>query len=386
MRKSLVALAAAGAVLACVAGAGAGRSAVPLQVAVLVPPDGYFAAHNELIAEGAQIAADESGTSGPIGRVKISLVKRPLAPDASPSAVMQSLLNGGIHVVMLPCDVDATPALAKAGSRAGMLMLLPCDPDPRLPASTPLVWPTGMAGNEQAAVLVGNARALNVTKGYILSTPGTAYTATMARYFQAAAKLAGVKILGASTVDPNGKNVSAVAAAILKQKPAAIFAAIFSPYGEKIIAGLRKHGVESQPIYTPDGMDADEQLKQYGTSLGWVDVGSFGFPRPTSKPFFADYKAAYGHDPEGSFPSLGYETIHVLDTAVSRAGSSDVKAIDDAFANGFSVTGVALEDIQYLGKGNRIPQTYSAYAGIVRGQHVAMSSSIASEGVLVPAP
>jgi ABC-type branched-subunit amino acid transport system substrate-binding protein len=389
MRLLLAGLAAAGTVLAStfVSGAGAGAAATPLRVALLQPSGGFFAQQNALIASGAQIAADESGAANsPVGSVKISLVPTPLATDAAPKQVVASLHEKGINVAVLPCDVDSTAALARAGSDAGMLMLLPCDPDPKLPASTPMVWPTGMAGNEQVAQIVNYAQSLNGTTAFILSANGPAYISTMNGYFRAAAKLDGVKIVGEGTVGLNGKNLAEVAAAIKKAKPRVIYTALFAPYGQSIVAGLRSHGIVIPPFYATDGLDGDLQLGRYGAKLDNLNVASYGFPRPTSAEFFRDYASAYGHIPSGSFPGLGYETIHILDTAAGLAGSADAKAIDAAFSKGFKVTGVALEDVQYLGKGNRVPRTNSGLARIVRGSHVALFSSDATETARVPAP
>jgi ABC-type branched-subunit amino acid transport system substrate-binding protein len=392
MGRSLAALAAfaallTGSIASAGAAGGAGTPTGGLQVAILVPGGGDFAQQNALIANGAQVAADESGSAkSPIGTQKLTLVQVPLRGDANPAQVMGALVKRGIKVVVLPCDVDSVPALAKAGSQADELMLLPCDPDRNVASSTPRVWPTGMAGNEEVAQMVNYAESLNGTTGYILSAKGSGYIATMDRYFREAAKLDGVKILGESTVAMNGKNTAAVASAIKKVNPRVIFTALFSPYAEPILAGLRSHGVVIPPVFVTDGMDADENLDRYGNVLQNVNVASFGFPRPTSEQFLRDYQSAFGHQPSGSFPGLGYETLQILDTAVAKAGSTDTTAINDAFSKGFTVTGVALGDVQYLGHGQQIPRTNSALARIVRGEHYALFSSDATQSTRVPAP
>jgi ABC-type branched-subunit amino acid transport system substrate-binding protein len=384
IRIALAAAAAAGLALAAVAGSDAGGR--PLRVAILVPKGGPFAPHNVLIANGAQIAADESGNaSGPVGNTKIVLEQVPLAVDASPVEVMNDLVSHGTDVVVLPCNVDSVPSLARAGARAGLLMLLPCDPDPKAIESIPRVWPTAMAGNAEAAQIVNYAHTENAINGYILSSRGSDYVASLDRYFLAAAKLSGVKILGRSDVALSGKNVATVAAAIKKAKPRAIFTALYSPYAESIIAGLRRHGVLNT-VYGTDGMDADGHYSSYGGLLDDVNIGSFGYPRPASSRFVDDYRAAFGHDPAGSFPGLGYEAIRILEAAVAHAGSTRPAALDAAFAKGFSVTGVALADVTYPGKGARIPFTDAGLARIVRGRHVALFASNPADVIRIPAP
>jgi branched-chain amino acid transport system substrate-binding protein len=371
-------------VLAAVAGSEAGGA--PLRVAVLVPRSGPFAPHNLLIANGAEIAADESGTaSGPVGKVKIALERVPLSADPNPVEVVNDLVSHGIDIVVLPCNVDSVPSLARAGARAGLLMLLPCNPDPKATESIPGVWPTAMAGNAEAAQIVNYAHSENAINAYVLATRGSGYVAALDRYFGKAARLDGVKILGRSDVALGGENVASVAAAIKKAKPRAIFTALYSPRAERIIAALRRHGVLNT-VYGTDAMDADGHYASYGGLLDDVNIGSFGYPRPASSRFFADYRAAFGHQPSGSFPGLGYEAIRILEAAVARAGSTEPRALDAAFAKGFSITGVALADVTYPGRGARLPLTDAGLARIVRGRHVALFASNPVGTIDVPKP
>jgi ABC-type branched-subunit amino acid transport system substrate-binding protein len=364
--------------------AGSETRATPLRVAILVPKTGLFAAHNVLVASGAQIAADESGSAAsPVGKVKVTLAQIQLATDASPIQVMNDLVSRGTQVVVLPCNVDSVPSLAKAGARAGLLMLLPCDPDPRAMQAIPMVWPTAMTGNAEAGQIVNYAHFENAPSAYILSAKGSSYISCLERYMVASAKLDHVQILGRATAALNGSNLGAIAATIKNSRARAIFTAIPSPYAEPLIAGLRRRGLLIQ-VFGTDGMDADGHYDKYGSLLDDVNIGSFGYPRPTSDAFYNDYRSAFGHDPDGSFPGLGYETIRILESAISQAGSTTPRAIDQAFAKGFAVTGVALEDVTYPGKGSRAPVANAAMARIVRGQHVALFSNTPLGSV--PAP
>jgi ABC-type branched-subunit amino acid transport system substrate-binding protein len=386
MKHSLAALVAVGVLLACIGGADAGRASTQLQVAILVPSTGDFAPQNTLMANGAKIAAEESGTTNPVGPLKIALRTAPLAPGADPTSVMKGLAESGDHVVVLPCDVDAVPALAKAGAKAGMLMLLPCDPDPNIVSSASMVWPTGMAGNQEVAQLVNYAHAANAKTAFIVTAKGPQYLATMTRYFAEAAKLDGVRIVGVGTAALDGSNVATLAHKIKMLNPDAIFTTVFSPYGSPIVAGLRKHGVNVPPIFATDGMDGDLGLSSFGSDLNGLNVGSFGFPQSQNIEFLSNYAAVYRHKPDGSFPGLGYETLRILEAAAAHAGSTSPAALDAAFSKGFTLPGLALGVVTYPGKGGHIPLTLSGMARIVNGQHVAMFASDATQGTLIPAP
>ena len=357
-----------------------------MRVAILMPGSGYFQVQNQLLERGAQIAADEINAKGGIGgSVKIKLVAKTLAADANPRTVMSSLRAGSTKVVVLPCDVDSTASLAKAGSSLGLLMLLPCDPNPKLGTAYPTLWPVGMPGNQQIAQLVGFAGRNNTPTAYIVTAKGPAYLSELVKYYREAAKSLNIKIVGQSVVPLTGAKTAALARQLKRTHAIAVFTPIFSPFLQPIVAGLRANGFYL-PVYASDGMDADLKLDRYGKQLEGLIIGSFGFPGPAAKPFLKAYKQAYKKPVEGSFPSLGFETIQVLETAALKARSSDPKEIDKAFESGFTVPVMALEDIVYPGKGVHQPVTSAGVARIIRSQHVALLASDPHGSIPVPPP
>jgi branched-chain amino acid transport system substrate-binding protein len=298
---------------------------------------------------------------------------------------VSALASRGIRVVVLPCDLDSTPALAAAGARRKLLMLAPCNPDPKALERVPMTWPTAMAGNAEVAQLVGYASQENATTAFVLGVNGSAYSAALDRYFRSAAKLDHVRIVGSALVAPSPSGVASLAAEIKRSNARAIFTSVYSPSVEPLIAELRAHGVEAA-IYATDGMDADLRLARYAAALSGVNYASFGFPRPASARFVKDYRGTFGRAPEGSFPALGYETIRILETAATHAGSTDPARIDEAFARGFTVTGVALADVTFPGHGARLPLTDAAVARAVRGASYPLFASDPQGTVPVPAP
>jgi ABC-type branched-subunit amino acid transport system substrate-binding protein len=357
-----------------------------VKVAILVPTTGDFAPHNTLVANGAQIAADESGDAkGPVGATRITLQRTNLAPDANPAQVMSSLAADHVTAVILPCNVDSVPSLARAGSQAGLLMLLPCDPDPKAVLSIPLVWPTAMGGNAEVAQLVTYARVQNARHPYLITTSGSAYVDELSNYFRASTKLNGLTMAGESSVPLNGGDIAGLAASIKKAKPDAIFTALFSPYVERVVAGLHAHGIIA-PIYVTDGMDADQHLDHWGAKLNNSNYATFGFSRPGGGQFGADYTTAFHKVPSGSFPGLGYEAIRVLEAAMTGAGTTSATGINAQFEKGFTVTGAALGDVRYGGKNQRLPFTDAGVARIVGGAVVPLFSSDPSISVRIPAP
>jgi len=264
----------------------------------------------------------------------------------------------GTEVAILPCNVDLAPSLAKAAAARHLLILSPCNPDPAATRRIPMDWPIAMSGNQEAAQLVDWALGERMVPAYLLvGEPKTSYVSALTRYFRAALTENHIPLVGEATVKLDGSNVSAVAKDIRRAKPLVIFTAVFSPYVEKIASGLRHRGVRA-PVLVGDGMDAQLELQKYTwRDLSEVLFASYGFARPASKAFFDEYRARFRRRPVGAFPGLGLETIRVLEAAVLRAGSTEPRAINDAFAQGFKLTGVGLSDRVYPGSGVREPTT-----------------------------
>ena len=249
-----------------------------------------------------------------------------------------------------------------------------------------MVWPIGMAGNVEVGQIVDYAWRENATLVYLLTAPGPGYVTQLTKYFTEAAALDHVTIVGQSTVPLTGVDLNALAAAIRKAQPRAVFTPIFSPYVEPILAGLRERGIVI-PFYATDGADAGLKPASFGTALdNDMIFTSFGFPRPSSRQFFIDYRATFQKSASGGFPLLGFETIGVLDSAVLAANAITPDAINAAFAKGFTHTGVALADITYPGRGVRLPVTAAGVTRIIGGVSTPMFASYPVGVVPIPSP
>ena len=302
IRAALAAAALSGIAAALVAGTQPARAGSALHVAVLVPASGDFAVHNQQLFQGAEIATDEINGAGGIAGSTVALQEHPFAPNASPASIVAKARAAGATTVVLPCDVNAEASIAAAGSKAGLVMLEPCDPDPAL--TYPTLWPVGMGGNEEVARLAGWAEVEGAKSAYILTASGSSYVSQMTTYFKETVPLDHMKLLGESTVPLKGPLPPSLIATLKRLNPLAIFTAIYPPYLQPLIAKIRAAGLITN-IYTTDGMDADQELQQYGADLYNVFIGTFGFVGvgTATQNFLTDYHTKFGVAPPGSFPA-----------------------------------------------------------------------------------
>jgi branched-chain amino acid transport system substrate-binding protein len=351
--------------------AGLGRELAKgtIHVTALEPSRGYFVEHNNLLTNGIVVAVDEMNAHGGIGgKVRIDLTRARFSPTARAGDVIRET-TAGAQVVILPCNVDLAAGLAKAAAEKHLLILSPCNPDPKQSQQVPMDWPIAMGGNQEAAGLVDWAAQQGWRTAYILTTdPTFDYVTSLTHYLRAAMKLSRIQVVGQGTMKLDGRNFNAVIDDIEHSHAESIFTASFSPYIERFVAAMRDRNIHLYTFAT-DGMDADIAFSHYTEKqVANVLFASFGFARPDSKQFFDDYLTRYGKKPVGSFAALGLETVRVLSAAVLKASSTQPQAISDAFAHGFTLEGVGLSARTYQGHGVREPVTDVGLARIDPGE------------------
>jgi ABC-type branched-subunit amino acid transport system substrate-binding protein len=376
------------AVWATAAAARSGRQAVgqSLRVAIVIPKSGEFSIHNRLLANGTAVAIDEINAQGAsMGKAPVHLKLKIVSvnPTASPKSIVRGLVRASTRVVILPCNVQLQESLAEAAAKAGLLTLSPCNPDPTVGKSLSRFWQTGPTGPAEVGQLVFYAKFLykqRAKTAFLLGAAHSWYSRQTLPELRAFAKRNKVKIVGQASVPVGSPDVAGLANRIRKANPGIVFASIPSPNIESIVAGLRRQQVKSA-FFVTDGMDAAINFFRYrdgpvSSSIEEVIFATPGLPRPSSARFFSDYAEAYGKRPIGNFPGLGFQTAHVLETAAQRAAALTPAGLDATFAKGFTVKGVALEDITYRGHGHRQPTTNVGLAEIVRDQYAPLFTSV----------
>ena len=91
-------------------------------------------------------------------------------------------------------------------------------------------------------------------------------------------------------------------------------------------------GMHHQMVsYGARGPETDAR-KALGDGIDYIVAGiwwSYDLPYPQVKKFIADYKQAYGRDPDSWYPATAYDAVRILAQAVEKAGSLNKDAIRD---------------------------------------------------------
>jgi len=101
-----------------------------------------------------------------------------------------------------------------------------------------------------------------------------------------------------------------------------------------VVRQLRDAGLTA-PIVGGDGYDAPEWVQEAGPAAADVYFTTHALMDAASgtleiRDFMAAFEQAYGRPAPNAFAALGYDAVHLLADAITRAGSTDGAAIQAA--------------------------------------------------------
>lgn len=320
---------------------------------------GYMAQCDQPSLKGMELAVEQINKAGGIGgTTKIELLARDGRSEVAPSAtVAQELLGEGVTVMISPCDVDHSIAVAQAATAQQVPTISSC-------ASTPSLATVGgdymfincTPDNLQGGVLAKYAADKGYKKALILISRDTPYTQKLPEYFAAAFKKQGGELVGTVEYKLGQQDFAAEVTKIksMDTQPDVIMTSAYEPDFPSFLKQLRSAGINT-PVLGSDGLDSPTIWGLGSVSEGIVFTNA-GFPVDGSSlsKFQNDYKEYFGEDSQTSFNATGYDIIKVIEAAViANGGKTDGQSIRDSIDSLKDVP-VATGNITYAGM-NRVP-------------------------------
>jgi len=349
---------------------------------------GYLAPYDQPSLKGVQLAIDEINAAGGIGgNIPIELIVKDTRSDTAQAAVVaQELVDDGVDVMIVSCDVDPAVAAGVVAQAAEIPSVSSCASTPTLPAAVgPYMFSNYTADNLQATVLAGYARDQGYENAYVLLSRDTPYTEKLPEYFaEVFANLGGnVVAVGEYTMGQQDFSAEVTNIKGLDPQPDVIMTSAYEPDFPAFIKQLRAAGIET-PVLGSDGIDSPTTFSLGDVSEGVV-FSNAGFPSPGSalEAYEVAYEAKYGEPNDTIFSATGYDVIYVIAAAVEAAGSTDGPAIRDAWDNLENVE-VATGTMTYKDQ-NRVPVRVVALNRVVNGEreHV---GDFTPDPSMIPAP
>jgi len=256
-------------------------------------------------------------------------------------------------------DNDSVLVAAPAFERARVPFLAIGATDPSLPAVVgEHVFLTAFGDNTQAAAGAEFAVARLGSTAAVLWDSTSQYTRTLPVYFRQRFEQLGGQVLldasfgGGCDLTELGDRVLA-----LDPSPDLVYLAGLPDCIGALVGSLRLAGV-SRPILGGDGLDTPDLLDGPAgpTSGVWYTTHAWLSPQTgtaVARRFVADYRAAYGAEPEDAFAALGYDAARLLLSALRTARSPRSRDLFQALEDTRDFPGVT--GTITFGPGSRVP-------------------------------
>jgi branched-chain amino acid transport system substrate-binding protein len=301
---------------------------------------GWMAAYDTPPLEGAKLAVKNINEKGGVLGRQLQIIESDGKTDpATLGNAARDVIEKGAAVIVAPCDFDYGAPAGQAAQEAGLVGISFC-------ASSPLYGSKAL-GDLQFTLSMWNqtmgaaaAQFAYDVKGWrtaaTIVDQGTEYGKSLGQYFVETFKHLGGQVVSEDTYQINDMQATAQAERIkeLNPQPDVVFISSQMPDYSAIIRDVRSAGVTA-PLMGGDSMDTADFYKALGPDLGhdiFISTHSFIGPEagPAMEQFIKDFHAEYGRDPEVAFNAMGWDTIQVIAQGITKAGTTDGKALAKA--------------------------------------------------------
>jgi branched-chain amino acid transport system substrate-binding protein len=290
-------------------------------------------------SNGALLAIKEINAKGGILGKQIEAVSHDTRYDMALTAqvAQQFVEEDKVAAVVGFTDSDSVLAAGPIIQAAGIPFITAGATSPQLPDQVgDLFFMACFGDNVQAAAGAEYAYENFGHTAYLLSDNGVEYTTLLAGYFKTRFEQLGGTVVLEDTYADDATDFSSQITKLraLSEQPSFYYVAAMPYNVGPVVRQMRDAGLDG-PIVGGDGYDTPDILSVAGDSANNVyftthalmdtDLGTDGI-----KAFIAAYTAEYGHAPENAFAALGYDSMNLLADAITRAGSTDATAIQEA--------------------------------------------------------
>ena len=373
LRLKLAALAAAGMTLAASLPA---LAEVPINIAALYNvSSGGLASLDGPSLNGVKLKAkmiNEAG--GLLGGRMIEITAMDTKDDTreAATAAQRAVAIAGLTAGIGHSDTTFALASAPLFQTAGIPFVTSGATSPDLPA---------MVGTEMFLVPFGDDVQAHAMAEYAYNTLGLRnvavwtdnamdYTTGLSKYFVERFTALGGTVAIADVYMTTDQDFSALVARLQATAGVdGVFASSGPDTAGIIIKQIREAGI-ALPIMAGDGFDTDLVTSVPGpklaTNVYYTTHAYVGLETGPAKEFRAAYEKEYGTPPENAFAALGYDAMGLVADAITRAGSSDPKAVTEALAATSGYADAVTGAIAYV-NGSRVPSKPVAVMHVVDG-------------------
>ena len=278
-------------------------------------------------------------------KMKVRLETEDDASDATKADTAVKRLIDEKNVTAVLGEVASSCSLSggKVCQDKGVPMISPSSTNVTVTQGKDYVFRVCFLDSYQAAVVARFIHdGLKLNNVAVFTNKGQSYSVGFADEFKKAFLKYGGKIVAEQSYGDKDQDYRAQLTALNSAKPEAIMVPGYYSDAGSIIKQAREQGI-NVPLVGGDGWSSSKLLEIGGSNVNgcyFSDHMSIKDPRPTVQNFVKGYVAAYKTDPT-SMSSLGYDAAKILFDSITRAKSTDKKAIKEAIAQTKNFDGVS---------------------------------------------
>jgi len=315
-------------------------------IGAIAPLTGPVANYGLLVQAGAKLYEKQINAAGGLLGQQVEVRWMDDTHDAVEATnAYNQLVGEGIKALIGP--VTTTPSLAVATRAAAdnMPMISPSATAYDVTSAGPNVFRTCFLDPYQAELMaIYAAENLGAKVVAVLYDNTNDYSIGLSESFQAKAKALGLEVAAVEAAVENDADYTPQLSKIADAEPDATFVCYYYETAALVLRQAGDVGLDCYMMGADGWSSIETQLQDdlsllnkavYCDSFSEVDTGE------ATKAFVAAFIAEYGSAPSG-FNALGYDTAHILFSAIEAAGSFDdkdaiiaaMKATDGDFATG----------------------------------------------------
>lgn len=306
-------------------------SAAEIKIGIIAPMTGQLASEGQDMENAVKLAIADINAKGGVNGDTITTVTADDACDPQQSVTAGSkLISDGVTAIVGGyCSGAVLPTLKIYGDAGIPFVIIGANSTKLVAANAGNAFMINSTGDMQAITAVELFKK-NGYKKIAVVDEGDAYSSDLAKLTAEAIKKDGGEVAAKETTTAGEQDYSAVVTKIKSSGADAVFWTAYHAGGALLTKQLRQAGFQGG-IVLGDGNNSPEYLQIAGSAA----EGAFLLSPPTvdllpgAADFKSRYKAAYGRD-AGAYAALSDDGGNLIADAISRAKSTDAKAIIEA--------------------------------------------------------
>jgi len=301
-----------------------------------------LSAHN-----GMRMAVEEANAGGGVGGRRVELLVQDTRSDLEETrrVVRRLAEEQGVAALLGEITSARTLAAAEVAQSLGVPMLTPSATNPEVTPRGDFIFRSCYTDPFQGAALAQfAAREIGARRAAVLFERGQEYSVELARYVREEFARQGGEVVFQEGYEAGAADFAGLLSRVAAERPEVIFVPGY--YLEAgLIARQARRAEISAPLVGGDGWDSPRLFELGGEELAG-DFYSSHFAAEDEDPrvrrFVEEYRRLYGSAPD-SFAATAYDAARILIDAVTRAGTTDRRAVRDALAATSAFPGVTGE-------------------------------------------